>query len=148
MVRGDEVESFFAGREDGAGIGAPEGGDVALHFSDGGLVDLNERDVIAANSQSDCADASVEVNHRRIFSVGVTVGGRCTLWTRSPFSHIAQGLLVHGYIHLKESFAGVAEWRTKNRIGECSVAKFCEARGDAASWAARVRIDDLPALRG
>ena len=63
VVRGDEVDSFFAGGEDGAGIGAPKGGDVALHLSDSELVDFNKRDVIAANSQPDCADASVEVDH-------------------------------------------------------------------------------------
>ena len=148
MVRGDEVESFFAGREDGAGIGAPEGGDVALHFSDGGLVDLNERDVIAANSQSDCADAGVEVNHRGALSVEIIASKCCIFWIGNPLLYITQSLLVCRYIYLKKSLASIAKWRAKNCIGECGNAKFCEACGDAASWTAWVRIDDFPALRG
>lgn len=148
VVGGDEVEGFFAGSEDSAGISAPEGGNIALHFSDGGLVDFDERGVIAADSQPDRTDASVKVNYWEVLSAGVIISKRCIFWIGNPLLHITQILLVHGYVYLKESFAGVAEWRAENRISECSVAEFCEARGDTASWAARVRIDDLPALRG
>ena len=55
------VESLFAGSEDSAGAGAVKFGDVALHFADSIGVDFHQRDVTAANSQADSADASVEV---------------------------------------------------------------------------------------
>lgn len=55
------VEGLFAGSEDGAGVGAVKFGDVALHFADSVGVDFHQRDVTAANSQADSADASVEV---------------------------------------------------------------------------------------
>ena len=148
VVGGDEVESFFTGSEDSAGIGAPESGDVALHFSDGGLIDFDERGVIAADSQPDRTDASVKVNYREVLSAGVIISKRCTFWIGNPLLHITQSLLVHGYVYLKKSLTSIAEWRAKNRIGECGNAKFCEACGDAASWTAWVRIDDFPALRG
>ena len=148
VVRGDEVEGFFAGSEDSAGISAPESGNIALHFSDGGLVDFDERDIFAADSQPDRTDAGVKVNHWEILLAGVITRRRCAFWIGNPLPHIAQSLLVHRYIYLKESFAGVAKWRAKNHIGECGIAKFCEACGDAASWTPWVRIDDFPALRG
>ena len=55
------VEGLFAGSEDSAGVGAVKFGDVALHFADSIGVDFHQRDVAAANSQTNSADASVEI---------------------------------------------------------------------------------------
>ena len=55
------IESLFAGSEDSAGVGAVKFGDVALHFADSVSIDFHQRDVATANSQTNGADASVEV---------------------------------------------------------------------------------------
>ena len=55
------IECLFAGSEDSAGVGATKLGDITLHFGDGVFVDLHQRDVAAANGQTNGADASVEV---------------------------------------------------------------------------------------
>ena len=55
------VESLFAGSEDSTSVGAAKFGDVALHFADSIGVDFHQRDVAAANGQTNSADASIEV---------------------------------------------------------------------------------------
>ena len=55
------VEGLFAGSEDSTSVGAVKFGDVALHFADSIGVDFHQRDVAAANGQTDGANAGVEI---------------------------------------------------------------------------------------
>ena len=57
------IESLFAGSEDGAGAGAVKLGNVALHFADSVSIDFHQRDVAAANGQTDGADTGVKIEN-------------------------------------------------------------------------------------
>ena len=161
------IESLFAGSKDSAGVGAVKLGNVALHFADSVGVDFHQRDVAAANGQTNSADASVKIENWLIGSerhLRKNLGN--FTWVpdyflmvpelptrtlaiaiaRYPLLHIAQRLLVNRDVDLEKAFAGVAEWYAKDSVSQGGVTEKRQALGDAAGWRARVGIDNFPAL--